>query len=268
MSVGLTLIFGVLRIPNFAHGEFLMLGMYVTYWFVVFTHLNPVFSIAVSAAVLFVLGYFFQSQLLSRVSRQGEVPQIFLTVALSIFLSNAAEILWGSNYRIVPVSYTSTTFHIGLVSVYAPNAIIFAFSLFLAGLLWFLLNKTHTGLAIQATAQDPEAAQLMGTDIKKVTAVSFALGAALAAVAGSLLAPLYPIFPTVGSYFILLMFTIVVLGGLGDVKGAFVGGTLISVVLSVSSIFVTEDLGFALVFIMFILILVLAPQGLFGKTVK
>jgi len=268
VSLGLTLVFGVMKLVNFAHGEFLMLAMYVTYWFVVYTGMNPILSLAVSIPLLFTIGYLFEAFMLSRTLGLGDLPQILLTVGLSIFLQNFAQLLWSSNYRVVPVSYPNISYLFLGIYFSLPYLIVFASSLVIAAILWLFLQKTSVGLAMQAAAQDIVAAKLMGINTRSVFAISFGLGIAITAAAGSLLAPTYEIFPTIGSTFILLMFLVVVIGGLGDVRGAYLGGLILGLVVTVSNLFVTADLGQVILFIFFVLVLILRPNGLLGKMIK
>jgi branched-chain amino acid transport system permease protein len=196
------------------------------------------------------------------------LPQILLTVGLSIFLQNFAQLLWSSNYRVVPVSYPNISYLFLGIYFSLPYLIVFASSLVIAAILWLFLQKTSVGLAMQAAAQDIVAAKLMGINTKSVFAISFGLGIAITAAAGSLLAPTYEIFPTIGSTFILLMFLVVVIGGLGDVRGAYLGGLILGLVVTVSNLFVTADLGQVILFIFFVLVLILRPNGLLGKMIK
>ncbi|PSN81938.1 hypothetical protein B9Q01_09410 [Candidatus Marsarchaeota G1 archaeon OSP_D] len=268
ISVGLTLIFGVMKIANFAHGELMMLAMYFTYFFVLFTSLNPLFSLVLSVPTLFVIGYGIESQLLHRVLPKGENPVILITIGLSIFLSNLAEVLWSPNYLVVPISYPNTVYKILGLVFQESYLIIFAGSIITVVSLWIFLTKTKTGIMMRATAQDPFAASLMGINPDKIFPLAFGLGASLTAVGGSLLAPLYPIFPTIGSYFVLLMFITVVVGGLGSIWGTFAGGIIISVVLSISSVFFTGDIATVILFVFFLIVLLFRPRGIFGKSVR
>lgn len=266
--MGLSLIFGVMKLVNFAHGEFLMLAMYVTYWFVVYMGTSPLVSLVVSIPLLFAIGYLFEALMLSRTLPLGDLPEILLTVGLSIFLQNFAQLLWSSNYQVVPVGYPDISYGLSGVFIALPPLIIFIGSLVAAVILWLILQRTSIGLTMQATAQDITAAKLMGVNTKSAFAISFGLGIAFTAAAGSLLAPTYEIFPTIGSTFILIMFVVVVIGGMGDIRGAYVGGLVLGLISSISSLFVTADLGQVVLFVFFILVLLLRPNGLFGKMTR
>ncbi|MDG7007838.1 MAG: branched-chain amino acid ABC transporter permease [Nitrososphaerota archaeon] len=268
ISMGLSLIFGVMKLVNFAHGEFLMLAMYVTYWFVVYMGTSPLVSLVVSIPLLFAIGYLFEALMLSRTLPLGDLPEILLTVGLSIFLQNFAQLLWSSNYQVVPVGYPDISYGLSGVFIALPPLIIFIGSLVAAVILWLILQRTSIGLTMQATAQDITAAKLMGVNTKSAFAISFGLGIAFTAAAGSLLAPTYEIFPTIGSTFILIMFVVVVIGGMGDIRGAYVGGLVLGLISSISSLFVTADLGQVVLFVFFILVLLLRPNGLFGKMTR
>jgi branched-chain amino acid transport system permease protein len=268
ISIGLTLIFGVMKLVNFAHGEFLMLAMYGTYWFVLYTGTNPVLSLIVSIPLLFVIGYLFESFMLSRTLGLGDFPQILLTVGLSIFLQNFAQMLWSANYLVVPVRYPDISYDFFELSLSLPYLIVFVGSVLLAAILWLFLQRTSVGLIMQATAQDITAAKLMGINTKSAFAMSFGVGIAFTAAAGSVLAPNYQIFPTIGTTFILMMFLVVVIGGLGDVRGAYAGGLILGLITSLTSLFVTTDLGQVVLFIVFVVVLILRPNGLLGKMIR
>jgi len=265
IGIGLTLIFGVMRIINFAHGELVMLGMYVTW--ILFTRLgwDPYLSILVVAPLLFLWGAALQRVVLNRV--MGALPQnqILLTIGLGLVMSNAVMLKYTSDYRILTTSYSSSSFGLFGLSVSEPLLFSFVVTVAVTAALAFFLLRTDTGQAIRATAQDREAAQLMGIDVERMSILSFGIGSALAGTAGALVSPTYYIFPQVGSAFTLKAFVIVVLGGMGSVAGATLGGILIGVTESLAAVYVASGLKELVVFVLFLALLVVRPSGLLGK---
>lgn len=266
IGIGLTIIFGVMRIINFAQGELLMLGMYATW--IVFTWLgiDPFVSIVITAPLLFLWGAFLQKTIINRVLNALPQNQILLTIGLGLIMSNTIMLAFTSDYRILTTSYSSSSFSVGGISISQPLLVAFLItSAITGGLYWFLL-KTDTGQAIRATAQDRDAAQLMGINVKAMSVLAFGLGSALAGVAGALISPTYYIFPQVGSAFTLKAFVIVVLGGMGSVIGATLGGLIIGVTESLSAVYIASGLKELVVFVLFLGLLLFKPSGLLGKT--
>lgn len=262
ISIGLTLVFGVISIVNFAQAQFLMVGMYVAYFAWHFLGLDPVFGSALSFIVVFILGYAVQHVLVRRVLKAPEVAQIFLTVGLLIVLENLALILVGSEFKSVQTwSQNESLEFLGLI-VSMPYAIAFLASGVAGILVWWLLAKTWWGRTVRATAQDPMAAKLMGIDPDKIYRLSFGLGVALTAFGGAIILPYLTVSPSVGEQFGVLMFTVVVLGGLGNVLGAVVGGLAVGVIQSLSGLFLPLQLQNMVLFIVFILTLAFRPEGL------
>lgn len=266
IGIGLTLIFGVMRVINFAHGELVMLGMYATW--ILFTRLgwDPYLSIVAVAPLLFLWGAVLQTTIINRVLGALPQNQILLTIGLGLVMSNAVMLGFTSDYRILTTSYSSASFSLLGLSVSEPLLISFVFTVAItAGLVVFLL-KTDTGQAIRATAQDRVAAQLMGINVQRMSVLAFGLGAGLAGTAGALISPTYYIFPQVGSAFTLKAFVIVVLGGMGSVAGATLGGILIGVTESLAAVYVAGGLKELVVFVLFLVLLLVKPSGLLGKT--
>ncbi len=262
ISIGLTLVFGVISIVNFAQAQFLMVGMYVAYFAWHFLGLDPVFGSVLSFLVVFVLGYAVQHVLVRRVLKAPEVAQIFLTVGLLIVLENLALILVGSEFKSVQTWSQSESLEFAGLIVSMPYAIAFLASGVAGVLVWWLLAKTWWGRTVRATAQDPMAAKLMGIDPDKIYRLSFGLGVALTAFGGAIILPYLTVSPSVGEQFGVLMFTVVVLGGLGNVLGAVVGGLAVGVIQSLSGLFLPLQLQNMVLFIVFILTLAFRPEGL------
>ncbi len=267
IGIGLTLIFGVMRVINFAHGDILMVGMYLTYILFTFAHIDPFVSVLVSFPLMFLFGGVLQKVFINRVLNAVAQNQILLTIGLGLIMSNTVMLIFTSDYKILTTSYSSSTFHLGGgVSVSWPLLISFLITSAITAVLYWFLLKTDTGQAIRATAQDREAAQLMGINVKRMSIIAFGLGSALAGTAGALISPTYYIFPQVGSTFTLKAFVITVLGGMGSVVGATLGGVLIGITESMSAAYISSGWKDVVVFSLFLLVLLLKPSGLLGKS--
>ena len=264
VSIGVTLIFGVVKIVNFAQGEFVMVGMYITYFLTTQFGLDPILSLVVSMPVLFVVGVLIQHTLIRRVLGLNDLPQIFLTFALSLLLMNLALMLLTANYRTVHTWYSDEALHFAGLYVPVAKLIAFVLAMFLSGLLWVFLHATDLGKAMRAASQNREVAQLMGINPHRVFAVALGIALALAGAAGSLLMPFYPAYPLVGQVFVLMAFVAVVLGTLGNVIGALVASLLMGVAESFGIQFIGADSGLIVVFLMLLTMLAVRPGGLAG----
>jgi branched-chain amino acid transport system permease protein len=266
IGVGLTIIFGVMRVINFAHGELLMLGMYLTWLLYSTLGLDPYLALALTAPALFLVGAFMQRAFIDRVLNALPENQILLTIGLGLVMSNTVMLLFTSDYRILTTGYSSASFLVAGFSVSKPLLYSFLVTAAItAALAWFLL-KTDTGQAIRATAQDREAAQLMGINVRWTSVLAFGIGSALAGAAGALISPTYYIFPQVGGGFTLKAFVIVVLGGMGSIVGATLGGLVIGVTESLAAYYVASGLKELVVFVLFLALLLFKPSGLMGKS--
>jgi branched-chain amino acid transport system permease protein len=264
VSIGLTLIFGVMSIVNFAHGEFLMLSMYLTYWLFHYFRLDPYLSILFVAPALFLVGILTHKLIMRHLVDKEHHTHIFATVGLSIAMANGALFLWKADYRMVKTVYTSKVLFLGDVVVSWPKLISFIMAIAITGGLFWFLKKTDIGRAIRATSQDHHGAKLMGVNIRWIYTLTLGIGSACVGVAGALLMPIYYAFPSVGVHFVLIAFVCVVLGGMGNIAGAFFGGLVIGVVEGFSGFFIAPELKEVVYFIIFILVLVIKPSGLFG----
>ena len=264
VSIGVTLIFGVVKIVNFAQGEFLMIGMYISFFLATYLAIDPLVSLVVSMPVLFVLGVLLQQFLIRRVLGLGDMPQIFLTFALSLLLINLALLLFTANYRTVQTSYTDAAIHLGPLYVAVAKLIAFIVAMALSAALWVFLHTTDLGKAMRAAAQNRDVAMLMGINPDRVFGVAVGIALALAGAAGSLLMPFYPAYPLVGQTFVLMAFVAVILGTLGNILGALVASLMMGVAESLGIQFVGADSGLIVVFLMLLATLALRPSGLFG----
>jgi branched-chain amino acid transport system permease protein len=268
VAIGLTMIFGVMNIINFAHGEFLMLAMYSSFWMNIWLGMDPYLTIVVITPLFFLLGLIFQRLMIQPILKAQEVAQIFATVGLSILLQNGALFFWSADYRVVRTSYSSMSFevmdtYIGLTRLCALLVVFL-----LAAFLFWLMKKTFLGKAIRATAQDRSAAALMGINIRWIYLMTTGIGIACVGIAGAVLSPVFSIFPTVGIQFVLVAFVVVVLGGMGDLAGAFFGGLIIGLLESYSGFFIAPALKTLVYFVVFVLILLIRPSGIFGTTIR
>ena len=266
IGIGLTLIFGVMRVINFAQGELVMVGMYVTFFLFKGLGMDPFVSVVITLPALFVLGALLQRTLINRVLDALPQNQILLTIGIGLVLSNSAMLLFTSDYRILSTKYSSSIIPIGGIFLSTPLLYCFLITAVITAALYWFLVKTDVGHAIRATAQDRDAAQLMGVNVRHMGVLAFALGSALAGAAGALIAPTYYIYPQVGSAFTLKAFVVVVLGGMGSIIGATLGGVLIGISESVSGSYIGSGWKDLCVYVIFLVVLLLKPSGLLGKS--
>jgi branched-chain amino acid transport system permease protein len=265
IAVGLTLIFGVMRVVNFAHGEFLMLGMYLAFWAFALLRLDPYLTLVLSLPLAFLLGWASYRAVMGPVIQASHNVQIFTTVGLSIALQNLALVLWTADARFVRTDYYAVVVRIGGAAFNVAQIAAFAVAVVLtAGLLAFM-RWSYLGKIMRATAQDRQAAALMGIDTDRVYAGTWAVGIACVGAAGVLLAPIYPVYPTAGLQFVLIAYVAVVLGGLGDMAGALIAALVVAAVEVIGSYTIGTAWKEVLYLLLFIGILVVRPAGLFGQ---
>ncbi|HEX9024667.1 MAG TPA: branched-chain amino acid ABC transporter permease [Geobacteraceae bacterium] len=266
IGIGLTIIFGVMRIINFAHGDILMVGMYLTYELFTLSGIDPFVSILITIPLMFLFGGLLQKVFINRALDALPQNQILLTIGLGLIMSNTMMLIYTSDYKILTTSYSSESLKLMGISISEPLAISFVITCVITLLLYWFLMKTDTGQAIRATAQDREAAQLMGINVKRMSIIAFGLGASLAGTAGALISPTYYIFPQIGSTFTLKAFVITVLGGMGSIIGATLGGIIIGVAESMGAVYISSGWKDVVVFVIFLLVLLFKPSGLMGRT--
>jgi branched-chain amino acid transport system permease protein len=267
VALGLTLIYGVLHIINFAHGALLMLGLYAVYYLNVQFGIDPYVALLIVPPGMFALGYALQRGIIGRASHGRDENILLVTLGLAIVIENLSLFLFKSDTRIVDVPYGFEVVEIFGAFLPLPKVVAFAGALITAALLWVIMSKTDLGRAIRALAKERKGAQLVGIDVEHVFAMSFGLGIACLGVAACLLLPSYYVNPQVGHGFVLIAFTIVVLGGMGSFVGALLGGLIIGVVEALGGLFFGESLGQLGIFLIFILVLVFRPTGLLGHKV-
>ncbi|MGN6332191.1 MAG: branched-chain amino acid ABC transporter permease [Motilibacteraceae bacterium] len=265
VSVGLTLIFGVLGIVNFAQGTLLTLAMYVVYFLVTSLSLDVYVATLVAVPLLFLVGYVIQATMLNRLMSSNETEgQLLVTLGLSLLIANLLLLAFGGQPKSVPAPFEGNLHIFGAVAP-VPRVIAFLGALLVALVLSLVLQRTKLGLAIRSVAANSQGAALVGVNVRSVFALTFGLGTACVGAAGGLVVPFLSLTPTVGEEFTILAFVIVVLGGLGSVSGAVLGGLTVGLVQTVGGLYLPGTGALLLVFLVFVLVLFLRPQGLFGS---
>lgn len=265
VALGLTLIYGVLHIINFAHGSLLMVALYGVYFLYILFGIDPYLAFPIVVPAMFALGYGLQRFVIGRASHGKDENILLITLGLSIIIENLALYLWTSDTRTINTPYAFSTVDLGVVFIAVPKFVAFFGALLVTALLWVIMQRTDLGKAIRALAKERRGAQLVGVNVEHVYAMSFGIGIACVGAAACLLLPSYYASPHVGQAFVLIAFTIVVLGGMGSFVGALLGGLIIGVTESLGGLFLGESLGEIGVFLIFIGILLFRPTGLFGQ---
>jgi branched-chain amino acid transport system permease protein len=264
VALGLTLIYGVLHIVNFAHGALLTAAMFAVWVLGAVFGVGPYVSIVLLAPVFFAVGYALQRFVIGPASGGRDSNVLLVTLGLAIVIRNALLAAFGGDTRSLGGDAGFDVVAVGPMLLSRPRLIGFAGAVIVAALLWLLLTRTDTGRAIRAVAREPLGARLSGIDVRHIFAATFGLGTACLAVAAGLLMPSFYVNPGAGEAFVLVAFTVVVLGGMGSIPGALLGGLAIGTVESLSGLFFGDSLGQAGIFVVFILVLLLRPTGLFG----
>jgi branched-chain amino acid transport system permease protein len=264
VASGLTLIYGVLHIINFAHGSLLMVAMFGVFFLVTKLGMDPYLSLIVTMPTMFVLGYLMYRFLIGKLSYGKDENILLITLGLSIVIENLALMFFTGDSRTISMSYSDKMFEVGPLLVGLPKVISFVAAMIMCALLGIFMSRTDTGRAIRAVAKERMGARLVGIDVDKVFAISFGLGMATLGAAASLLMPIFYISPTTGHVFVMVAFTVVVLGGMGSFLGAVVGGLIVGLTESFGGLYLGESLGQIGISLIFILILLFRPSGLFG----
>jgi branched-chain amino acid transport system permease protein len=273
IGLGMTLIMGVMKIINLSHGELMMVSMYIAYWMFTLFNIDPYISVLIATPLLFFLGIAIQRYLINPVLKVESIlpeNQVILTVGIGMVLSNLATIFFKSDYRSTPVSYATKAIYLSdfwkdspiELSLSFPWAFSFLIAVIITVALWLFLTKTDTGKSIRATAQDQDAALLMGVNVKRMRVLAFGIGSGLVGAAGCLFIPIYYLFPSLGGQFTLIAFVITILGGLGSTFGAITGGLILGIFESMTATYL--GMGWAPVgrFVIFIACLVFLPGGI------
>ena len=264
VASGLTLIYGVLHIINFAHGSLLMVAMFGVFYLVTKLGMDPYLSLIVTMPTMFVLGYVMYRYLIGKLSYGKDENILLITLGLSIVIENLSLMFFAGDSRTISMSYSDKMFEVGPLLVGLPKVISFVAAMIMCGILGLFMSRTDTGRAIRAVAKERMGARLVGIDVDKVFAISFGLGMATLGAAASLLMPIFYVSPTTGHVFVMVAFTVVVLGGMGSFLGAVVGGLIVGLTESFGGLYLGESLGQIGISLIFILILLFRPSGLFG----
>jgi branched-chain amino acid transport system permease protein len=265
VALGLTLIYGVLHIINFAHGALLTVAMFAAFFAHRLLGLDPYVAAVILTPLFFLLGYALQRFVIGPAGHGEDRNILLVTLGLAVVIENALLYAFRADTRTIDLAYAFDVVEIGTAFLAVPRVIAFCAVMLVALLLWLLMRWTDTGKAIRAVAKEKLGAELAGIDVAHIYAVTFGLGTACLAIAACLLIPTYYVNPSVGNAFVLVAFTVVVLGGMGSVAGALIGGLFVGVVESLSGLYLGESLGQIGIFVMFILVLLLRPNGLFGE---
>jgi branched-chain amino acid transport system permease protein len=264
VASGLTLIYGVLHIINFAHGSLLMAAMFGVFYLVTRLGVDPYLSLIVTMPAMFALGYVMYRYLIGKLSYGKDENILLITLGLSIVIENLALMFFTGDSRTISMSYSDKMFEVGPLLVGLPKVISFVAAMIMCALLGVFMSRTDTGRAIRAVAKERMGARLVGIDVDKIFAISFGLGMATLGAAASLLMPIFYVSPTTGHVFVMVAFTVVVLGGMGSFLGAVVGGLIVGLTESFGGLYLGESLGQIGISLIFILILLFRPSGLFG----
>ncbi len=257
MGMGQNIIFGVMKIVNFCHGEMLMVGMYLTFILYTFFGIDPYLAVPIVAVVMFCLGAVIQHTLITpSLGTKSFTNLLFLTVGLGLLLSNGALVIFGSEYRSIRTAYSQTYIPLGPVTMSLPRMISFGVLIVVTIALFAFLKYTTVGKQIRAVSQNPVGAEVVGIDVKKIYLLTYGLGVALAGTAGALLTQFYTIFPTAGASFGFRALIVVVVGGLGSIPGAFLAGIFLGLLETMSALFISPSYSDLIVFTTFIVILV------------
>lgn len=266
VAVGLTLIFGMMEIVNFAHGEFLMMAMYASFWMWSLFALDPLVSLPISTLALVLLGIATYKLIIKRILNAPMLAQIFATFGLMVFLRSLAQFLWTPNFRVIQHSMVSDgRLELGGIFLGLPQLVAAAGAVVSFGFIYWFVERTETGRALMATAEDRDAASLMGINSDRMFTLAWAIGSGCVGVAGALLSTFYYIQPEVGAVFGLTTFVVVALGGFGSIPGAFIAGLLVGLVQVMAGLFIAPSIKFAVVLAIYLLVVLLRPQGLLGK---
>ncbi|MBW1981471.1 MAG: branched-chain amino acid ABC transporter permease [Deltaproteobacteria bacterium] len=267
MAIGMALIWGVMDIINIAHGSFIMLGAFTTYWCFSLLGIDPFLSLIASMLVLFLLGYLVQKYLINFVIRASAFITLILAFGIEIFINNLALVAWTADVRKVKVSYGAANFSFGsYLTIPTVRLLAFLLVIIISIVLFVILNRTNLGRSIRATSQDLEAARLVGVDVARTYAVTFGIGVAAAGAAGTLWSILFPISPMMGGILTLKSFVVVIIGGLGSMMGPLIGGLTLGVTEALGTNWFGSTYENLISFTILVLVLIIRPRGILGGT--
>ncbi len=267
LAVGLNIIFGVVKVVNFAQGEYMMLAMYASYWLFTLLHIDPLLSIIPVSIIFFVFGWLTFRFPVKNVVGKGDYAQIALTMGLTTFFIGTAQLLWKTDYRGIFVPYSVWGIDLGGIKIGIPQLLALTYSVVSTIILDQFLTKTDTGRAMLAVAQDEIASRIVGINVERIYYLAWSIGILLSSAAAGILVTFLYVHPNVGQQYILYAFVVIVLGGMGSYRGALIGSFILGVVQSLATIYISADLSIAIVYTVFVLLLLFKPSGLFGKRV-
>jgi branched-chain amino acid transport system permease protein len=264
IALGLSLIFGVMKVINFAHGEMMVFAMFLSITLLLWGGLDPYLSLVIVAAVMFGVGYGIQRVFVNRILELPEAMQVLVLVGLGIIFENGTLMIWGGSDFSPKTSLALSSFRWGPVTVDVPRLIAFILAIVITLMVLLFLKKTNIGKSIRAAADNRYGALIIGAHINRIYGICFGIGAACVGAAGALLVPLMPAKATMGAPYTMISFVIVILGGMGSLIGALIGGLIIGVAESLSTVFLPSSMKQVVSFTIMIVILLFKPQGLFG----
>ena len=265
VSVGIALIFGVIELVNFSHGEYLMVAMYISFWCFKLLGLDPYFSFPIVLAFMIVLGFLTYKIIMQRVLHAPHEIQILATLSIMLIFQNLVLILWKADYRNVRTDYSAESVSLGSISISLPKLIAFVVALLAATALYLFLQKTYTGSSIRAISQNNKAAQLMGIKLNRTYCLAFTIGISLTAVAASVLMPIFPAYPMVGQGFLLPAFITMVIGGMSNIPGVVVAGLVVGLIEALSAYLVGPEYQQIAYFILFLIVIIFKPEGIMSR---
>jgi branched-chain amino acid transport system permease protein len=265
MAMGMSMIWGVMNIINIAHGSFIMLGAYITYWLFVGFGMDPFVSLPLSMAVIFLLGWLIQKYLINLVVQADIFITLLLTFGIELLINNLALIFWTADVRKVQVGYGAANFQFLGATVPYVRLAAFIMALLISAILFQLMNRSRIGRAIRATSQELDAAKLSGVRVGNIYASTFAIGTSLAAAAGTLWAILFPISPTMGGILTLKSFVVTIIGGLGTMLGPLVGGLILGIAEALGTNWFGSTYENLISFVIFLVVLIFMPRGILGS---
>ncbi len=267
LAVGLNIIFGVVKVVNFAQGEYMMLAMYASYWLFTLLHIDPLLSIIPVSIMFFAFGWLTFRFPVKNVVGKGDYAQIALTMGLSTFFIGISQLLWKTDYRGIFVPYSVWGVDLGGVKIGVPQLLALVYSVVSTIILDQFLTRTDTGRAMLAVAQDEIASRIVGINVERIYYLAWSIGILLTSASAGILITFLYVHPNVGQQFILYAFVVIVLGGMGSYRGALIGSFILGIVQSLATIYISADLSIAIVYTVFVLLLLFKPSGLFGKRV-
>ena len=262
-SAGFSLIFGVMDVINLAHGDLLMLGAFISYWLFKIYHIDPYLSIIVAGTLLFILGYLIQKYIINKVIEKPAIMSYILTFGLHLIIAYTAVKLWTHDFRSITTPYSGANFQLFGIIIPVTKFVTFLLSFVIIGFLFYFLEKTDMGRAIKATSQNKKLAKILGIDVKKIYAITFAIGASITGIAGALISPFTVIFPEMGLNYTIIAFCVVVLGGMGNIRGTLIGGLILGIIQDLSVTYLNAGISAGITFIL--LFIMLIYRGILGK---